>query len=82
MNYELHITKDRFHLVSEEGFPEDMTECCVLYKVKDEVSFAIMYYSEEDKNFYVNNGFGGLSLDEDECFAWAEITEDILKEVK
>lgn len=82
LNLEFKINPEDWRMVSEDGYPEDMTECIALFKMEDGIHYMIGAYSEDEKNFFVDYGYGGMSLDRKDVFAWAPIEPEQLKEVK
>lgn len=82
LNLEFKINPEDWKMVSEDGYPENMSECIALFKMDDGTThFMIGAYSEENKNFYVNHGWGGMVLEQEDVYAWYPITHDLLKEV-
>lgn len=83
LNLEFKINPKDWKKVSEEGYPEDMTECIALFKMDDGTThFMIGAYSEDNKNFYVDYGYGGMSIEQKDVYAWCSIEPELLKEVK
>ena len=82
LDYEFKINKEDWKIIEEDGYPEDMTECIVLFKMDNgDTHFMIGAYSEDMNNFYVDYGWGGLVLDKEEAYAWCEIIPEQLIKV-
>lgn len=85
LNVEFKIEPKDWKIVSEVGYPKDMRECMALFRVEndDKYHFMIASYSKEEKEFYVDYGWGGgLVLDQEDAYAWSYITPKQLKELK
>jgi hypothetical protein len=70
MNFKLSV--DKWNLVSEKGLPEDGEFCFLVWKSDDgKYNWSAGGYSEIDKEFYIDFGYGGMVLEAKDVVAWA-----------
>jgi hypothetical protein len=70
MSFKLSV--DKWNLVSEKGLPEDGEFCFLVWKSDDgEYNWSAGGYSEREKEFFIDFGYGGLVLKAEDVVAWA-----------
>ena len=70
-------------LVSEKGLPKDGEWCFLIWvKQNGEFDWSMGGYSEKESQFYVNFGFGGATLPEQEVYAWSTFDDVDLLHIK
>ena len=75
MKFEFKIDETKWNYVKDKGFPEDDEWGMVIYETDEEYDYHIGSYSEEEKIFYVDFGYGGSSVDADSVVAWVPLFE-------
>ncbi len=72
----MEIRVDKWHKVSEEGYPKDGDICFIATGSGDETdSWLIGGYNEDENAFYVDFGLGGMVTDVGDVTAWAHIED-------
>lgn len=78
MKFKFEIDENSLNYVKEVGLPEDCELCFVIYKDDDSENgydYFIGGYSSDEKQFYMNFGFGGMCLEEDNVIAWVPLLD-------
>lgn len=67
-----NLSMKKWNITSEKGLPEDGAWCFLLFKSRDSFSWTIGSYFEDKGHFWANMGFGGMVLEAEDVYAWAD----------